>query len=65
MANRERILFFVSFGEHYVEIIADHDTHARVPKDVWNKSSVISPRPSQPVMSLTDCSPRPSRAALF
>jgi len=36
-ANRECILFFVSFGEHYVEIIADHDTHARVPKDVWNK----------------------------
>jgi putative membrane protein len=36
-ARRESILFFVSLGEHYVEIIADHDTHARVPSNVWNK----------------------------
>jgi putative membrane protein len=36
-ARRECILFFVSLGEHYVEIIADHDTHARVPSNVWNK----------------------------
>src|ERR1700722_16679835 len=28
--SRKRILLFVSLGEHYVEIIADHDTHARV-----------------------------------
>jgi putative membrane protein len=35
-ARRERILFFVSLGEHYVEIIADHETHARVPSNVWN-----------------------------
>jgi len=35
--SRKRILFFVSLGEHYVEIIADHDTHARVPADAWNK----------------------------
>jgi putative membrane protein len=31
------ILFFVSLGEHYVEIIADHETHARVPSNAWNK----------------------------
>ncbi|MGD0289944.1 MAG: hypothetical protein ABSC63_09875 [Candidatus Binataceae bacterium] len=36
-ATRECILFFVSLGEHYVEIIADHGTHARVPANVWNK----------------------------
>jgi putative membrane protein len=36
-ARRECILFFVSLGEHYVEIIADHETHARVPSYVWNK----------------------------
>jgi uncharacterized membrane protein len=30
-STRECILFFVSLGEHYVEIIADHETHARVP----------------------------------
>ena len=36
-ATRECILFFVSLGEHYVEIIADHETHARVPSNVWNK----------------------------
>jgi putative membrane protein len=34
---RECILFFVSLGERYVEIIADHETHARVPPNVWNK----------------------------
>lgn len=31
-----RILLFVSLGEHYVEIIADHETHARVPADLWH-----------------------------
>jgi putative membrane protein len=36
-ATRECILFFVSLGEHYVEIIADQETHARVPSHVWNK----------------------------
>ena len=36
-ARRECILFFVSLGEHYVEIIADHETHSRVPSNVWNK----------------------------
>ena len=36
-SRRNRILLFVSLGEHYVEIIADHDTHARVPAEVWNK----------------------------
>jgi putative membrane protein len=32
-ATRECILFFVSLGEHYVEIIADHETHSRVPSN--------------------------------
>jgi putative membrane protein len=36
-ATRECILFFVSLGERYVEIIADRETHARVPSNVWNK----------------------------
>jgi putative membrane protein len=36
-STRECILFFVSLGEHYVEIIADHETHARVPSNAWNK----------------------------
>ncbi len=36
-SSRKRILLFVSLGEHYVEVIADHDTHARVPGDTWNK----------------------------
>jgi putative membrane protein len=34
--HRGRILLFVSLGEHYVEIIADHATHALVPGSVWN-----------------------------
>ncbi len=32
-----RILLFVSLGERYVEIIADHDTHALAPAGTWNK----------------------------
>jgi len=40
MANpkqRHRILLFVSLGERYVEIIADHETHALAPAGTWNK----------------------------
>ncbi|MFZ2063936.1 MAG: TPM domain-containing protein, partial [Candidatus Binatus sp.] len=40
MANPERqhrILLFVSLGERYVEIIADHETHALAPAGTWNK----------------------------
>jgi len=36
-ARRECIMFFVSLGERYVEVIADHETHTRVPSSVWNK----------------------------
>jgi putative membrane protein len=32
-----RILLFVSLGERYVEIIADHQTHALAPDGTWNK----------------------------
>jgi putative membrane protein len=32
-----RILLFVSLGEHYVEIVADHQTHAMAPEGAWNK----------------------------
>ncbi len=40
MANPEqqhRILLFVSLGERYVEIVADHETHALAPAGAWNK----------------------------
>jgi putative membrane protein len=40
MANpkqQHRILLFVSLGERYVEIIADHETHALAPDGTWNK----------------------------
>jgi putative membrane protein len=33
-----RILLFVSLGERYVEIIADHQTHAAVPGGVWDQT---------------------------
>ena len=39
-ANRRqqhRILLFVSLGERYVEIVADHETHALAPAGAWNK----------------------------
>jgi len=32
-----RILLFVSLGERYVEIIADHETHALAPAGTWDK----------------------------
>jgi putative membrane protein len=32
-----RILLFVSLGERYVEIVADHETHAMAPEGAWNK----------------------------
>jgi putative membrane protein len=34
--HRSRILVFGSLAEHYVEIIADHATHALVAGSVWN-----------------------------
>jgi len=40
MANpqqRHRILLFVSLGERYVEIVADHETYALAPAGAWNK----------------------------
>lgn len=40
MANLHRphrILLFVSLGERYVEVIADHETHALAPDGAWNK----------------------------
>jgi putative membrane protein len=35
--QQHRILLFVSLGERYVEIIADHETHALAPAGTWNK----------------------------
>jgi len=35
--HRMRILLFVSIGERYVEIIADHATHAIAPAGTWNR----------------------------
>ena len=35
--HRNGVLFFVSLGERYVEIIADRDIHARVPAGIWDK----------------------------
>lgn len=35
--QRNRILLFVSIGERYVEIIADHETHAAVEGLVWDQ----------------------------
>ena len=39
LASSERkggVLFFVSLGERYAEIIADRETHARVGEAAWN-----------------------------
>jgi putative membrane protein len=35
--QQHRILLFVSLGERYVEIIADHETHRLAPDGTWNK----------------------------
>lgn len=40
LASSERrggVLFFVSLGEHYAEVLADRETHARVGTDTWNR----------------------------
>jgi putative membrane protein len=36
-ASQKRILVFVSMGERYVEVIADHATHALAPQESWNR----------------------------
>jgi putative membrane protein len=35
--HRNGVLFFVSLGERYVEVIADRDIHARVGPGTWDK----------------------------
>jgi putative membrane protein len=35
--KQHRILLFVSLGERYVEVVADHETHALAPVGAWNK----------------------------
>jgi putative membrane protein len=35
--KRHLVLLFVSLGERYVEIVADHETHALAPTGAWNK----------------------------
>jgi putative membrane protein len=35
---RKRILLFVSLGERYVEILADHETYAAADPEVWQKT---------------------------
>jgi putative membrane protein len=35
--HRSSVLFFVSLGERYVEILADRDVHARVAEGTWDK----------------------------
>src|SRR5277367_6704293 len=35
--RRTGVMFFVSIGERYAEILADRDTHALAPDAVWNK----------------------------
>jgi len=36
-ARQKRILLLVSMSERYVEIVADHATHASVPEGTWNR----------------------------
>ena len=35
--HRNGVLFFVSLGERYVEVIADRDIHSRVAPDTWDR----------------------------
>lgn len=35
--RRNGVLFFVSLGERHVEVLADRETHARVPPGTWEK----------------------------
>ncbi len=35
--HRNGVLFFVSLGERYVEVLADREIHGRVAPDTWNQ----------------------------
>jgi len=35
--HRNGVLFFVSLGERYAEVIADRDIHSRVASDTWDR----------------------------
>ena len=35
--HRNGVLFFVSLGKRYVEVIADRNIHSRVASDTWNR----------------------------
>ena len=35
--HRNGVLFFVSLGERYVEVIADRNIHSRVASDTWDR----------------------------
>ncbi len=35
--HRDGVLFFVSLGERYVEVMADRDIHARVAEGTWDR----------------------------
>jgi len=35
--HRNGVLFFVSLGERYVEVVADRDIHSRVAPDTWDR----------------------------
>jgi putative membrane protein len=37
-ATRKRILLFISMGERYVEIIADHETYAAADPNLWRQT---------------------------
>jgi putative membrane protein len=43
--QRNGILFFVSLGERYVQVMADPETHARINPDVWTSLSRTSSPP--------------------
>lgn len=51
--KRARILIFVSTGEHYVEIIADRDTHSLVPQETWDRivKEFVATMKTRPVAS--------------
>ncbi len=54
---RKRILLFVSLGERYVEILADHETYAAADRYVWDKaigdfvSAVKAGRPADGILA--------------
>ena len=63
--GRTGVLIYVSFAEHYAEVIADDGIYKKVPQETWNGVVNTSPRISGEGSARKGSSPRSRPAARF